>query len=133
MSDLKNSLPDSPLKIRPHHGLCTAFFRREGYSGEFTENMGRITAFLSKNDPLIVITEGADEICRKCPNLSDGSCSGEKSGRYDQAVLELCGFSYGTEMNWKEFSETVRKKIISCGRLPEVCGDCQWFYTCSKQ
>lgn len=133
MSDLKNSLHDIPMKIRPHHGLCTAFFQGEGYSGDFTENMGKITALLSEENPQIIIAEGADEICRRCPNLSDGVCSGEKAERYDRTVLELCGFSCGSEMSWKDLSGAVREKIISCGKLSSVCGDCQWFYICSKQ
>lgn len=132
MPGLKNSPPDLPLKIRPHHGLCTAFFRGEGYSGEFTENMGKVIAFLSENDPCIVITEGADAICEGCPNLAGGACSGEKSARYDKAVLEMCGFSCGTEISWKAFSDSVRENIILQGKLPQVCADCQWFYICEN-
>lgn len=129
----KNSLPDRPLKIRPHHGLCTAFFRGEGYSTEFTENMGNIIAFLSEEDPRIILSEGADAICKGCPNLSDGNCSGEKAARYDEAVLEMCGLSEGTEMNWNDFGRSVREKVISRGKLPEICSDCQWFCICGEK
>lgn len=128
MSDVNGK----PLEIRPHHGLCTAFFRGEGYSGEFTENMGRITALLTEKNPRIVITDGADEICRKCPELSGEICSGTKAERYDRTVMELCGFSCGMEMDWQDFSKAVHEKIISCGKLQEVCGDCQWFGICGK-
>ena len=133
MSEPKNSLRhDVPLKIRPHHGLCGEFFRGEGYSGEFSRNMGNILAYLRENSPAVILVEGADEICAGCPNLSDGSC-GEKAEKYDRAVLELCGFTYGTELNWNDLVTTVREKIISRGKLPEVCGDCRWFYICGGE
>ena len=133
MSGLKNDLRrDVPMKIRPHHGLCAEFFRGEGYSGEFAENMGNIISYLRENSPRVVITEGADEICSGCPNLSGGACSGEKAAKYDRAVLELCGISYGDEMNWNDFSGAVRKNIILQGKLTEICSDCRWFYICGQ-
>ena len=134
MSSSKNSPQrDVPLKIRPHHGLCSEFFRGEGYSGEFSENMGNIISYLRENLPPIILVKGADEICAGCPNLRNGACFGEKSERYDRAVLELCGFSYGTELNWNDFVTAVREKIISRGKLPEICSDCQWFYICGEK
>lgn len=123
------NLPE-PVRIRPHHGLCTAFFKGEGYSGDFVKNMSRIVDFLSENDPRIILAKSADEICRECPNLSGGECSGMKASRYDEKVLELCGAAYGAEMSWTEFSQLVRKKIISADLLSEVCGDCIWANIC---
>lgn len=122
---------EKPLKIRPHHGLCAAFFAGKGYSGDFTENMKRVTEHLYGNDPDIVLVSGADEICGSCPFLRDGDCVGEKAGRYDTAVLKFCEMSYGEKIPWGKFSEAVRKKIISSGKLGEVCGDCKWYYICS--
>lgn len=130
MSEEMSGQPEI-LRIRPHHGLCTAFFRGEGYSGDFVKNMAEIIGLLERNDPKVIISEGADDICKKCPNLSDGICSGEKSDRYDRTVLEICGLSSGREMKWRDFSHLVQEKIISAGRLPEVCRDCQWFFICS--
>lgn len=121
------------MKIRPHHGLCAEFFRGEGYSGKFSRNMGNILAYLRKNSPRIVLTQGADEICAGCPNLQNGDCSGENAVRYDKTVLEHCGFTDGEEMNWNDFAAAVREKIILRGKLPEICGDCQWFYICGGE
>ncbi len=129
MSEEMSGQPEI-LRIRPHHGLCTAFFRGEGYSGDFVKNMAEVIRLLEKGDPKVIISEGADDICKRCPNLIGGICSGEKSDRYDRAVLEICGLSYGREMNGKDLSRLVREKIISAGRLSEVCGDCQWFFIC---
>ncbi len=121
------------LRIRPHHGLCTAFFRGEGYSGSFVENMAQITDLLGKNDPDIIITEGADDICKECPELWQGSCRSEKSDKYDRMVLNICGFSYGERISWKEFSDIIRKRIIYPEKLDGICKDCRWFYICSDK
>ncbi len=118
------------MKIRPHHGLCAAFFKGEGYSGDFVKNMARVVEFLSENAPRVILVKGADEICRECPNLSGGECSGMKAARYDEKVIEFCKTEYGAEMPWAEFSRLVRGRIIAAKRLPEVCGDCKWFGIC---
>lgn len=115
-------------EIRPHHGLCAEFFRGEGYSGDFTRNMGEVLAELDRNDSPVRLVLHEDIICKSCPNI--GKC-GEKAPRYDLKVLELCGIDEGSEINWKDFRELVRKRIILRGRLPEVCSDCIWADICN--
>ena len=39
----------SVYKIRAHHGMCLPFFRGEGYSGAFVENMTRMKKILEVN------------------------------------------------------------------------------------
>ncbi len=115
------------LKIRPHHGLCSEFFRGMGYSAEFTENMKSVLERLNTGDSEIVLTVGADAVCCRCPHNKDGVCeTSEKVTRYDNAVLDLCRLSEGEVIKWKDFKKLVREKIILAGRLTEVCGDCEW-------
>lgn len=127
-----SGLYEEPVRIRPHHGLCAAFFIGKGYSSVFTDNMSKVTGYLAGKDPYIVLTGGADVICAGCPNLTDGVCSGSKAERYDDSVLSVCGVSYGNKMRWKEFSGAVSEKIINAGRLAEICGDCQWYGICGS-
>ncbi len=125
---------DSPLRVRPHHGLCGEFFRGMGYSEEFAENMKNVLERLNAENPYIVPTVGADIICGKCPNNPNDVCvSAEKVRRYDLAVLERCGLSEGKTVSWNDFKALVREKIIEAGKLSEVCGDCEWFGFCGKQ
>ena len=121
----------SSYKIRPHHGLCTAFFEGKGYSGDFVRNMSDVIKMLEGDDPEIILTVGEDMICANCPNNRTHICeSSEKVGRYDNTVLKMCGLSEGDAVRWSDFRDTVFDRIISEGRLPEVCGDCQWFNIC---
>lgn len=130
---------NSPLEphicgLRPHHGLCGEFFRGEGYSGEFTENMRNVLNRLDSLNPEIRLTSGPDAICERCPNNIDGVCeTAEKSCRYDLAVLDLCGLSEGDVLRRNVFRELVREKIILPGRLTEVCGDCRWYGICRSK
>ena len=61
-------------KIRAHHGLCLYYFKGKGYSEEFVRNMTKIKKELEKN-PLVLITDRADDVCTACPNRT-GSVPG---------------------------------------------------------
>ena len=62
-----------------HHGMCLPFFRGEGYSGAFVENMTRMKKILEEN-PEICLVAGSDDICAACPNRLTESCA-EKACR----------------------------------------------------
>ncbi|MCM1329277.1 MAG: DUF1284 domain-containing protein [Ruminococcus sp.] len=121
------------VQIRPHHGLCAEFFRGEGYSGEFSQNMAKVLKMLNETDPTVSPKAAADLICGHCPNNAGGVCSTEeKVLRYDKKVLEICGIAEGAPIKWSEFRRLAAEKIVSAGKLGEVCGDCGWFYICGK-
>ena len=88
----------SEFKIRPHHGLCTAFFVGEGYDSDFTANMAEKIEFLNKSEPIITLTIGADMICEKCPNNLCCKCTSTKPDTYDKKVLEITEFSENIEL-----------------------------------
>lgn len=119
-------------KIRPHHGLCTAFFIGKGYSSEFTDNMHEKIAMLEMADPMIILTSEADIICEKCPNNADGRCTGSKPYVYDGKVLDILGINEDIQLKWSSFRDKVRRNIIENGRLSEVCNDCRWYGICSS-
>lgn len=117
-------------RIRAHHGMCLAFFQGMGYSEEFAEHMGRIKRELEKN-PRVRIVGEADDICMGCPNCVSFVCqSAEKAAAYDGKVLALCGLEAGTELEWKDFEEAVKRKILGRGKRKAVCGDCEWDSFC---
>ena len=119
--------------IRPHHGMCLAFFIGNGYSGGFTAHMQEmLDLFMEGAD--VCLTVKTDEICSACPNNSQGICeAAEKVKRYDDAVLAECGLKEGQELAFLEFTEAVQKKIIQNGKRLEICGDCQWNRICLEQ
>lgn len=122
----------SEYLIRPHHALCIQFFEGKGYSEEFTENMTRLIDELKRNVSVRIVCKG-DILCEKCPhNTADGCESGEKTERYDKAVMKLCGFGEGEVMTADELLGRVYKNIISSGKLSSVCHDCEWACICHK-
>ncbi len=119
-------------RIRAHHGMCLAFFKGRGYSGEFVEHMDIIKRALEKNPKVCIVAE-TDKICGHCPNNSFGICTnGDKVAGYDWKTLELCGLEAGTEMDWKEFEGLVKENILDAGKRKSVCGDCQWDSLCYR-
>ena len=97
------------LRLRAHHLNCIPRFNGSGYSEEFCKHMQEIKErFL--NGEKYEIVDGADDVCRFCPNLIDGVCKdNEKVMRFDSLTVQL-----GT-------------KDIS-----KICADCKWYYICKK-
>lgn len=123
-------MAEQPYPIRPHHGLCLAFFGGKGYSAEFVENMTWVKAALEEN-PLIRLTGEADVICAACPNNRSGRCeTPEKVARYDREVLSCCGLAQGDVIPFRELQNRVRHRILLAGQREAVCGDCQWTKLC---
>jgi len=97
-------------RLRGHHLICLNFFRGEGYSEDFIKN---IYTTIKKEE--IIIANGPDDVCSKCPYLKDGKCA---SNEYtdemilfqDREALRLLDLSRGM---------VVDSKIIA-SRLPDI-------------
>ncbi|SER89846.1 DUF1284 domain-containing protein [Lachnobacterium bovis] len=125
----------SGLKLRPHHGMCFEFYEGKGYSGEFTDHMGKIIKnFESNPNQIITVTADTDIVCKHCPNNSGLCCESQsKVMKYDNAVLELCNLKDKTTIEYGKFREIVRNKILRKNLRKEICGDCQWNSICEKK
>lgn len=123
---------DQPLTIRPHHGMCVAFYQGEGYSEEFVSHMDETVKRLE--NAMVRISSETDVICRKCPHNQNGVCrTEEKCNAYDGKVLSVCGIPEGATMPFRAFSEIVERLILDKGLREEICGDCQWNELCKKR
>lgn len=121
------------VRLRPHHGMCLAYFEGKGYSDGFTENMQRMLEFLEK-DVQVELTVAGDEICQACPNLKENVCiSAELVKMYDNKVLQMCGLKSGDQISFTKFVDCVQKKILGNGKRMEICGGCQWNDICSHK
>ena len=120
------------LRLRPHHLLCTQTFIGKGYSPEFTENMSLITEKLrSERDTQVVIADGTDSICEKCPSkCEDGRCEhDDKVQRYDMAVKNLLQVTEDEVYPYGELTDRLRG-MLSKDKLFSICGDCEWYRYC---
>lgn len=119
-----------PVMLRPHHGMCLAYFKGYGYSDEFSEHMRKVQDYL-KTDAIVRLAVETDIICSKCPNNINGACEKpELVASYDSEVLRRCGLSEGEELQFTEFFALVQEKILGQGLRGEICGDCQWNEIC---
>lgn len=123
----------STYNIRPHHGLCLHFFRGQGYSDDFVDNMTQIQRTLAQN-PTIRLVAGADSVCIACPNrVGERDCrSDHKVLRYDQKVVELCHLNLGDALPWDDFFHSVKTNILVPNLREAVCGGCQWTALCHE-
>ena len=114
------------IRLRPHHGMCLAYFEGKGYSDGFTGNMQHMLELLEKGADVEMAVFG-DEICKACPNLKHGVClSADLVEHYDRKVLEYCGLKERENLSFRDFVDNVQKNIIETGKRVEICGGCQW-------
>ena len=120
-------------RLRPHHGMCLAFFVGKGYSGRFTAHLAELKRSLHAHSTVRLV-EGTDEICTHCPNNLRGVCrTAEKVREYDRRVLALCGLEPGAELPWEALEQRISQRIIKPGLRRSVCKDCQWGSLCAAQ
>lgn len=119
--------------LRPHHGMCMAYFVGRGYSDGFSAHMAALLEALVPGSP-VRLTVGTDAVCAACPNNRGGLCDKpELVAGYDRAVLELCGLREGEELPFGEFTALVQARVLAPGLRRGICGDCQWDGICSVQ
>lgn len=125
-------LTNKALLLRPHHGMCMAFFRGKGYSEEFTAHMTKTLARIQKENPALVINIDTDTLCSHCPfRMEDGSCkTQEKVCRYDREVLNACKIPEGSVIKARSFRKMVQERILNTGIREDICGDCSWSDIC---
>ena len=121
--------------LRPHHGMCFQFYEGKGYSPDFTDHMGKVIKdFEHSPQQMIRLMITADTVCESCPNNDDGICvSRDKTERYDEEVLRMCGISEEELMAYEDFIALVKEKIIDTGLRSRICGDCSWDYICRER
>ena len=123
----------SEVVLRPHHGMCMAYFIGHGYSDGFSAHMGDLIERLAP-ETMIRLTVGTDAVCTACPNNCSGVCEqAELVADYDGKVLALCGLTEGQSLQFGQFTSLVQSRIIDAGLRRSVCGGCQWNSICESQ
>ena len=125
-------MSSNPLPLRPHHGMCMAYFIGLGYSDAFSAHMAGLLEELTGDSP-VCLTVGTDAVCGPCPNNGGGTCSKpELVAGYDRAVLERCGLREGQVLPFGRFTALVQERILAPGLRPGICGGCQWNEVCAS-
>lgn len=122
------------MNLRPHHLLCIQKFTGHGYNADFTAHMKLIVSELAENPKTqITITQGCDDLCKKCPNQISGVCTSlEKVAFMDSAVLSICNLAYGENIPWTKAAGKARERIFETEEFHNICACCQWFELCGN-
>jgi hypothetical protein len=116
------------IKFRGHHLICLHFFKGEGYSEEFVQNLSDLITRANANETIIV-TQGADDVCKACPYLEESSCkhkpdSEEQIRKLDDSALRLLGLNPGQIVIWHEIRSQV--DLTPKEWFSSFCADCEW-------
>lgn len=122
------------LKFRGHHLICLHFFKGEGYSREFIENLKNLVERAEKGEEIEVVA-GADDVCRLCPYLTGDRCMHKDDAdaeikKLDNMAINYLGVSIGGKVKWGEIKNKVNfasKKFFSA-----FCDGCDWERVCTR-
>lgn len=114
--------------------VCLHFFTGEGYSREFIDNL-RCLLQRAAGDEDILVVEGADDVCRACPYLSENLCFHEpdaerKIRRLDESAMHFLDIKPSEKVKWQD----LRLKVQSAPSqwFSAFCDGCDWETLCQK-
>lgn len=120
------------LILRGHHLLCLKGFQGYGYDEDFTKNMTEINSKRKLESTTVSLTDSADDICQKCPNLKDGFCEdplhNERIVQMDSEVLNKLDIS--KEYDSLELFEKIDEIFSTKESVSEICFNCLWHEKC---
>lgn len=127
--------PPAEPRLRGHHFVCLQFFRGQGYSARFVDNLARVTE-LATESPAVLVS-GADDVCAACPGLSaDGSCLDPNAGevevrRLDRLAREVLNLQPGAPLSLVQARQRLAadSAVVARWRL-EACTGCAWDDIC---
>jgi hypothetical protein len=125
-----------PVRLRGHHLICLQFYRGEGYSAEFVENLDHVLE-RAVAEPVLVI-EGADNVCAACPDLGpDSCCASESAGgeeeiaRLDELARGVLDIATGEMISLAEARERLESDAVGVGVWRAgACDGCGWESIC---
>lgn len=126
------------VRLRGHHFICLQFFRGEGYSEEFVENLAHVVARATREPALVVA--GIDNVCAACPDLgADSRCASASAGgeaeilRIDELALEVLGSSPGARLSLADARERLVADAMGVGTWrANACDGCTWESVCES-
>jgi len=122
-------------KMRPHHLYCMRFLqtaypeRGEGF-GQALKQL--LDLLFRKDDTILELSEGVDELCHTCHHCEVDRCQSPKGNeeavrKWDHLVLKGLSSSYGEAKTAKEW----RRYIAACGPLDYCRNRCPKNADCS--
>jgi len=122
-----------PIRLRPHHILCTRTFTGSGYNEAFVDNMYFVLDRMNERGAVIELTVGCDDICAQCPHVVDGACEfGRSVEKKDASVLEFLDLIEGVSHKASEIRSLLEERLETVDDVALICGECDWSGLCNK-
>jgi hypothetical protein len=123
------------VRLRGHHLVCLQFYRGEGYSAEYVENLETLVERCLAVPALVV--DGADDVCAPCPGLAeDGTCrdAGEDVvNALDALALEVVSAHVGDELSMTEARDRLVGDVLAVRRWrARACEGCSFDHVCHE-
>jgi hypothetical protein len=85
----------------------------------------------SEPDSIVMVIEGADELCKVCPLCKGDRCQSplgdeEAVRKWDAVLLKELGLSFGEALKVRQWQSLIKKK-----RPFKLCQRCRWREVCS--
>lgn len=122
------------IRLRGHHLICLHFYRGEGYSREFVENLDDVIRRATEGEEIEVV-EGADDICRACPTLQGEKCVARPGVDIEIREMDAEATAYlGVEVGSKVFWQEMKSKVMAMPKewLVAFCEGCDWEEVCAE-
>jgi hypothetical protein len=115
--------------------VCLHFFTGEGYSREFIDNL-RCLLQRAAGDEDILVVEGADDVCRACPYLSENQCFHEpdaerKIRRLDESAMFFLEIKPSEKVKWQDLRLKVQSALSQW--FSSFCDGCDWETLCQRE
>jgi uncharacterized protein len=124
--------PQPHARLRPHHLMCLRFYRGEGYSPPFVDNL---TATLERaRSGGAIVVDGPDDICAACPGLRDNFCAWDDGSeaevrRIDALASRLVDVAPGDAVGWTTTEDAVVAGLREWST--DACRPCTWHTVCA--
>ena len=126
------------IKIRGHHLLCIPRFYSGGYDKTFADNMKRICLHIRENPntKIKVVIGEPDDICKKCPNLSNKKCvMSPEIAKWvileDKKATKYLKIKKNSIHKAKDVFNLSMEKVND-KTIKMICNKCPWYDNCLK-
>ena len=112
--------------------LCLQGFQGYGYDEDFVKNMTEINFLRKQKHTTVLLTDGPDDICKKCPNLKNNLCQ----DHYKNEIIKtmdievLSKFESKKEYDSLDLFEKVEYIFNSKESVSKICSNCMWHEKC---
>ncbi len=121
------------IRLRGHHLICLHFFSGQGYDEAFINNLKDL--MIRANNEIIEISDGADDVCKRCFNLKDNRCSYSENAdieirQMDNDALIFLEMEKGGYVDWNVLKNKIPHFFSDWYK--KYCSVCTWLKACEE-